>query len=180
MSKIISVLCDADWMSKARARAYRGVFLVCFPGFFLLYLGLSHGGLDLYGRPLGTDFISFWTASQIALSGAPASAYDVATHWAAQKALFGDGLNYTAFFYPPVFLLLCLPLALLPFWARAIGNYLPFALLYAFPMSLLQGRASNHAIWTGFVGQGIWLLVLSFAVRHAWRRGLVAYEAIGG
>jgi len=73
-----------------------------------------------------------------------------------------------------------LPLVLLPAWARAIGNFLPFALLYAFPMSLLQGRASNHAIWTGFVGQGIWLLVLSFAVRHAWRRGLVAYEAIGG
>lgn len=173
MSKIISVLCDADWMSKARARAYRGVFLVCFPGFFLLYLVLSHGGLDLYGRPLGTDFISFWTASQIALSGAPASAYDVATHWAAQKALFGDGLNYTAFFYPPVFLLLCLPLALLPYfgalalWLVASGAAC-FAALRALAGRPMAEFLALPAVWINVVyGQNGFVTTALFAAAAA-------------
>ena len=41
------------------------------------------------GKPLGTDFVSFWTASHLALDGRPDLAYDVGAHWAAQKALFG-------------------------------------------------------------------------------------------
>ena len=73
-----------------------------------------------------------------------------------------------------------LPLALLPVWARTLGVFLPFSLLYAFPMSVLQGRASDADILDGFARQALWLLVLAFTVRLAWRRGLVAYEAIGG
>ena len=73
-----------------------------------------------------------------------------------------------------------LPLALLPAWAGTIGAFLPFSLLYALPMSVLQGRASEHDIAVGFVKQVAWLLVLAVAVRITWRRGLVAYEAIGG
>lgn len=59
---------------------------------------------------LGPDYLSFYAASLMTLEGAPARVYDVAAHEAVQKALFPQS-GYSWFFYPPVFLLLCLPLA---------------------------------------------------------------------
>lgn len=121
MRAFIALLRDATWLTPDRARAYRNILLVVFFAAIVATVALSRGGMDFYGRPLGTDFISFWTASKIALAGAPEGAYDVGRHWAAQKSAFGGiPLDYTAFFYPPVFLLVCLPLALLPyFWSLA-------------------------------------------------------------
>src|SRR5271157_2178345 len=84
------------------------------------WIALSPGGLDLEGKPIGSDFIGFYAASRLALDGRPELAYDVGSHWAAQKALFGPKLGYTAFFYPPPALLISLPLALAPyFWSLA-------------------------------------------------------------
>jgi hypothetical protein len=95
--------------------------VVCFAG-AAIWVGLAHDGIDRLGKPLGTDFVSFWTASQPALGGQPAAAYDASAHAAAQRALFSSASgNYYAFFYPPVFLLLCLPLAMLPYGAALIA-----------------------------------------------------------
>src|SRR6202034_3711229 len=83
-------------------------------------------GVDLAGNPLGADFISFWTAGRLAL-GNPAQVYDAAAHFAAERALFPSIREYTAFFYPPTFLLICAPLALAPYllaaaiWLAATG-----------------------------------------------------------
>ena len=82
------------------------------------FLALSHDGVDPFGRPLGTDFLSFWTAARLTLAGNAAGAYDPVIHAAAQQAAFPSAPGYYAFFYPPTFLLICLPLALLPYgWA---------------------------------------------------------------
>jgi alpha-1,2-mannosyltransferase len=109
-------------MTGSRAIAYRNVLLVMLGLSTLFFLGLSKNGIDPLGRPIGTDFISFWAAATVAATGHPAAVYDIATHWAAQQAQFPDvKLPYTAFFYPPVYLLFCMPLALLPyFWSLGI------------------------------------------------------------
>ena len=86
-----------------RRRLCRILFFLTFAA-AVLWIALAHGGLDRAGKPLGTDFVSFWTASQIALGGHPADVYDVAAHRDAQKALFGADVGYTAFFYPPPYL----------------------------------------------------------------------------
>lgn len=72
-----------------------------------------------------------------------------------------------------------LPLALLPVWAQSVAGALPFSILYAFPLQILMNKASAAEIWLGFARQGIWLLILGFAVHFLWRRGLLAYEAVG-
>lgn len=118
---------DASWLTEERVRAYVRIL-------FLMQLAAALGWLllscpvDLLGKPVGTDFISFWTASGLALGGHPAAAYDLAEHFAAQRALFPSArADYYAFFYPPTYLLLCLPLALLPYglslvaWLAATG-----------------------------------------------------------
>jgi hypothetical protein len=62
-------------------------------------------GIGLLGFPLRSDFISFWTASLLALQGRPEAAYDMPAHRVAEQALFSDMEGYSAFFYPPVFFL---------------------------------------------------------------------------
>jgi alpha-1,2-mannosyltransferase len=66
---------------------------------------------------LSGDFVSFWTAGQLALEGRAAEAYVRLPHFSVQLALHGDpSWGYLAFFYPPFFLLLCAGFALLGYF----------------------------------------------------------------
>jgi hypothetical protein len=106
------------------------------------WIALSRGGVDVTAKPLGTDFICFWTSSQMALHGHPASAYDTAASIAAQRRAFPTiDPGYTAFFYPPTFLLVCLPLALLPYlWSLALWLGAGLAVVVACLRRLLPAR----------------------------------------
>ena len=121
MSAIISLLREAPWLGQGRALAWTRVLALASVLVALALILLTHGGStpDPWGRPLTPDFVSFWTAGKLALDGAPESAWNPAVHAAAQRASFppdaGYETDYYAFFYPPPFLLICLPLALLPY-----------------------------------------------------------------
>ncbi len=113
---LVEPLRGASWLTQERARACCILLAVISLAFALGGLALSRGGMDPTGKPLGTDFLSFWAASKLALAGTPAEVYRIAAHFEAQQAVFADSpLEYAAFFYPPVFLLICLPLAALPY-----------------------------------------------------------------
>ena len=111
------------WFDAARAKAYCRILAAAQALSLVGMLLTSSGGLDARGEPLGTDFVSFWTAARLAVSGAPASVYDPAAHHAAQHAAFGAEFGWYAFFYPPVFLAICLPLAFAPYFV-ALGLWL--------------------------------------------------------
>jgi len=120
IGRAATALSDCAWLDGERARAYARILLAVTLIGAIGWIALSPGGLDREGKPIGTDFVGFYTASRLALDGSPELAYDVGAHWAAQKALFGPKLGYTAFFYPPPALLVSLPLALAPyFWSLA-------------------------------------------------------------
>jgi len=112
---LLAPLRDANWLNVKRVRAYSLILFAVNVLGFALWIGLSHGGIDPAGKPLGTDFMSFYAASKLALSGHAAQAWDPYAHQAAQDAVFGQQLGYWAFFYPPAYLLICTPLALLPY-----------------------------------------------------------------
>lgn len=130
---IIPHLRDPRWLHAPRARAWCNVLAVMSALFLIGSLTFSHAGIDTFGKPLGTDFVCFWTASKLALEGHAASVYQPALHAAAQHALFPQlPPSYVAFFYPPTFLLLCLPLALLPYLpSLAVWMFAGLALLVA-------------------------------------------------
>jgi hypothetical protein len=122
------VLREAEWLTPERARAYPRLLLVLTGMTMGGWIALSHGGLDRLGRPLGTDFLSFWAASKLALAGRSTAVYALASHAAAERSAYpGAPIGYAAFFYPPLYLLVCLPLALLPYlpaliaWLGATG-----------------------------------------------------------
>jgi alpha-1,2-mannosyltransferase len=173
----LGALSRADWLTAKRARAWGWLLLGVTVTVGIAWVATARGGLDLAGRPLGTDFTSFWTASKLALAGSPASAYDVAAHHAQQVAIFGRDTGYAAFFYPPIFLLICLPLAALPYlaslaawltatgalyWrmARAwLGEAFGAMPIFAFPAVLSNiGHGQNGFLSAALFGGGaLWL-----------------------
>jgi hypothetical protein len=171
---LLAALREADWLTAGRARAYCRILFAVSIVALAAWIALSHDGLDGSGKPLGTDFVSFWTASELALAGQAPSVYDPAAHHAAQDALFGRDISYFAFFYPPVFLLLCLPLALAPYWLalpawllvtgaaywRVLGRFLAGRLdslaILAFPAVFLNVAHGQNAFLTAALfGAGV-------------------------
>lgn len=80
---------------------------------FLVQLGAT--------PPLATDFLPYWSAARLTLAGHLAQAYDNAAIEAFERAHAHLGApGYLAFYYPPPFLLLCLPLGLLGYVAALL------------------------------------------------------------
>ena len=63
------------WLNRRRLRAYPWLFVVAFAMIAGYWAMQSETGLDTEGKPLGYDFVSFWSASQLALEGEPEAAY---------------------------------------------------------------------------------------------------------
>jgi Glycosyltransferase family 87 len=109
------------------ADIFTGEWMASFGGalaaLYLFYLALLyHSGtwiVDKTGMPIYTDFSIQWTAGLLALHGNAATLADSTAFAKVQAALFPSaGDLYPNWPYPPTFLLLMAPLALLPYrWA---------------------------------------------------------------
>jgi alpha-1,2-mannosyltransferase len=121
MNRAFSGLRDGDWLSPERIRlvavAVLGVSIVA-----AVYLVITaHGLVDSQGRPLGTDFSSFYAAGTHVLDGHPEAPYDIARQHARQQDLFGPATPFYGWLYPPFFLLIAAALALLPYGAALVA-----------------------------------------------------------
>jgi hypothetical protein len=125
------------------------------------------------------DFVSFWTAGELALEGHAADAYNEVPHFFKQVALHGDPDTwaYLAFFYPPYFLLLCAGLASLPYLA-AVGLWL-VTTCTAYAMALRAMVPKNlrdrEAVWVLFLGYPAVLVNAGFG-----QNGFLSTALLGG
>lgn len=100
-----------------------------------LFTGAHNHTGDIFGE----DFVSFWAASRLVLAGHPADAYLPVMHRLAELPVLSR--KYEAFYYPPAYLLLCAPLALLPFFAAlAVFQALTGAAFLGTIRSILRRR----------------------------------------
>jgi hypothetical protein len=99
---------EAEWFTAGRARE-DAVLLAL--GLLVVTLGTML--IPGFSAP-GGDFLSFYAASALAHAGQAADAWRLAAHLAAEHAVV-PGASYYGFFYPPPYLLVCYPLAALPF-----------------------------------------------------------------
>src|SRR5437762_22690 len=92
-----------------------GAVLLALQALVLAFLvaGL-YGIVPQYG-PSTVSFVGFYAAGQLTIDGHPQFAYDEVFDYETEEALPQRGFLYIPFLYPPVYLLLCTPLALLPF-----------------------------------------------------------------
>ena len=105
---------------------------------------------------VSADFISFWTAVQLALDGRAADAYRVTPHFIKQLALHRDFTRgYLAFFYPPFFLLPCAALALLGFLPAVILWMATTCIAYAAALRGILSKCLRQ-------GEHVWVLFLGY------------------
>jgi hypothetical protein len=84
---------------------------------------LRDGWSDGVGRAFGDDFINYWSGAFLALHGRAAEVYDFAAFHAFQTSMAGPHIGFYHYSYPPVLLLLSLPLALIAY-VPALGLWL--------------------------------------------------------
>lgn len=169
----IDWLREARWLDGARVRDYlRAIALIQLVTLAWL-VGTSTGGVDRNGFLLGTDFLSFWAAARLLWEGG--SPYHVAEHIAMQRGIFASPHSFTAFFYPPPFLLVCWPLGALGYlpalaaWLAATGaayamalrawlGRLPWWAFAGFPPVLITVTHGQTAfLVAALLGGGTWL-----------------------
>ena len=147
---------DRHWLNAERVRVYSWIFVVMFGIGAAIWTALSLPDLvDPRGKPVGYDFIAFWSAARLALQGRPEATYDwqsiAAVHRTAVPAL-SSGIIF-AWHYPPTFLLVVWPLA-----------------LFSYPLALGIWVLSTAGMWAGLIRQ-------IAADRRAW---IVAASAPAG
>jgi len=144
MAGFIDLFRSGGWLTRERVRLVALAVLAASligAGFLIV---TAHGLNDRLGRPLGTDFASFYAAGTLVRDGMAASAYDHAAHFAREQAIFGSATQFYFFPYPPFFLLLAGAFALLSYPLALILWQCATLALY-----LLSIRAIVFSSWPG-------------------------------
>jgi arabinofuranan 3-O-arabinosyltransferase len=146
---------------------------------------LGHWLYDPNGYSEG-DFVNVWAAGQLALHGAPASAYDFVTHKQVQVAAVGhDFAGGFAWYYPPTYLFVAVLVASFPYvpaWVGwvfltfpaylatiriIVGDRLGIFLACAFPAILSNFLVGQN----GFLTAGLLGGTLASMERRPWLAG---------
>jgi hypothetical protein len=128
-----SVAGAQHWLNEERVRVYSWMVVAVFAVVCTLWVGLALPDLvDQRGKPIGYDFMAFWSAARLALAGRPETAFDGAAIAAVQHAAVPFLSNiWFPWHYPPTFLLVVAPLGLLPYPAALALFVLSTAALWA-------------------------------------------------
>jgi hypothetical protein len=135
-----------------------------------------------YSQGPGVDFVSFWAAGRLALSGHPELAYDIDTHRALERTVVQIG-GLMPFPYPPPFLLAVALFAIAPYWLAyllwiavtaalylaATRSALPPRFAFAHPAALVNSVIGQN----GFLTSAIFIAGISIIASQPFAGGLV-------
>lgn len=174
-SSVIAAIRRADWLTPERGRVYSLMVVAAFAIMAAWVVWKLTAAPTQDG--LGGDFLSFYAASKLALSGHAADAWRPGLHAAAEARAVPGNSGYMAFFYPPPYLLVCWPLGFLPYgwallaWVTAttaaaigalrllFGKAIPVIVLLAFPAVWINlGCGQNGALTLAILAAGFGLL----------------------
>jgi alpha-1,2-mannosyltransferase len=185
MDRVHQALRSGEWLSRERIRMVAVAVLFASTAGFLYLVVTATGGVDLQGRPLGTDFSNVYAAGTYVLEGNPVAPFDSLQQYAREQAIFGAATPFYGWHYPPYFLFVAAALAWMPYglalfvWqAVTLGLYLlairailkafapqrgvdPLWLLLAlaFPAVLINvGHGHNGFLTAALLGGGLVVL----------------------
>jgi alpha-1,2-mannosyltransferase len=150
--------------------------LVGFLSFAVMWVEWQQAAIGI--STVSGDFVSFWTAGELALQGRAADAYSEVPHFFAQLALHKDPeWAYLAFFYPPYFLLLCAGLALLPYFPALCLWLLATCAGYAAVLRAMvpKGLRGRESVWMLFLGYPAVMVNAGFG-----QNGFLSAALLGG
>jgi Glycosyltransferase family 87 len=167
---VLEFVRDAPWLTQGRVFGYSTVLIVATIA-IMTWVVNGHGMTDPMGRPIGTDFLSFWTASYAVLDGKTRTVYDPAAFFALEQSVTQPATSdYYTWLYPPSALLIVYPLALLPYlqslaaWiALGLAGYLgALWRIFSNPLTVWAAIAFPAVLWTVTHGQNSFLTTSLF------------------
>jgi alpha-1,2-mannosyltransferase len=193
--RFTSWLRDPSWLTVQRVTFYSGVLLLAYLAAAIGQLLHSHHMMFESGTCVGGDFVNPYAASIAALKGDPASVYDIHRQHLQEVAVMGGkDFGVLGFHYPPMYLLIVLPLSMLPFIASwvvfetvTLAGYLavlrriapiPVGLWLAitFPAVIINFMCGqNGFLTTALIGGGL-LLLDRWPLLAGFLFGLMAYK----
>ena len=193
--RINSWLRDFRGLTPERVEFYSGVLLVAYLAAAIGQLFHCHGLIFKSGAGIGGDFVSNYAASLASLKGDSASVYDIHQHSLREGAILGKkNFGLMGFYYPPMFLLIVLPLSLMPFVASwvvfesaTLAGYLAVIqriapvrpglwLAITFPAVIINFMCGqNGFLTTALMGGGL-LLLERWPLFAGFVFGLMAYK----
>lgn len=182
-----SLFRQADWLTSERVRRIAVIFAVIaallLAGDF--WMRTRAGVADVDGDQIGRDFVNYWSGAKLAAQGIAAKAYDLDFFVAFQRAHTVPNGTLRWYGYPPVMMLLSLPLALTGFitglilwWlagyaliaallARDIGWRWGLLAAFATPAALMNTLSGQNGCFSaGLMAGGVLLLK-----RRPWLAG---------
>jgi alpha-1,2-mannosyltransferase len=153
VSSILDFFRDAPWLTRRRLAVYPKLFLLVYVVSAVVWMLRSKGLIDPAGHPIGADFIDPWSASWLTLHGAPSAVYDVARLWTVERTAVSDpAVGFAGFHYPPVYLLIIVPLALLPYaWSLIVWTTATFA---AYLATMWKIDPERDSLWLAIAFPG--------------------------
>jgi hypothetical protein len=189
-----SWLRDPSWLTVQRVTFYSGVLLLAYLAAAIAQLFHSHHMILESGNFVGGDFVVPYAASIAALKGDAASVYDIHRVYLQEAAVMGAKDFGGPFMEPPMYLLIVLPLSMLPLIASwvvfetvTLGGYLavlrriapiPVGLWLAitFPAVIINSMCGqNGFLTTALIGGGL-LLLDRWPLLAGFLFGLMAYK----
>ena len=135
---------------------YPRILLVMFALTIPLYALTFEGGLDSKGRPMGTDFIAFWSAARVTVEGLAVDPWNLRQLGQFQFSQFPGLSGPTAFVSPPTTLAMVWPLGHLSF-SVAFVTWSAFGLA-ALVVAIKPLLADRGHAWPLFLAfPGLWL-----------------------
>jgi alpha-1,2-mannosyltransferase len=131
MDRVRQAMRSGEWLTRERIRMVAVAVLLASAGGFLYLVVTATGGVDLQGRPIGTDFSNVYAAGTYVLEGNFQAPFDSVQQFAREQAIFGAATQFYGWHYPPYFLFVAAALAWMPYglalfvWqAVTLGLYL--------------------------------------------------------
>jgi hypothetical protein len=174
----VDALRNGSWLTRQRVIAIAAMVGTASLLSLIWLFGFGHGTLDPFGRPLGTDFSQVYAAGKMVLAGNAADVWTWPKHFAVQQQIqHSTTVDLYGWHYPPPFLLVAAPLALLGYipallvwqavtlgafaWLmwRIVPRWETILLVLAAPVTLVCVTHGHNGFLTAFLlGGGLLLL----------------------
>jgi glycosyl transferase family 87 len=174
LAQVAAQLESGEWLSRERLRLYVIILLIAELAVFAFLVAETHGWIVPLDKPNTTDFVSFYAAGRLADAGTPALAYEHAAHLAAEEAIVGQGIQYQFFNYPPVYQMLFVLVAHLPYLTAFVAFQTATLILFLLvarrilddlsPTTLIALLAFPAVWWNFGLGQNAFLTAALFGL----------------
>lgn len=152
-------------------------------GFAILFVMLGiWSAVTTWTKSIGADFVSFWAAGRLALAGRAVDAYNIALHHQVEE-MVAPHVGLIPFPYPPPFLILVAPFALVgfglafTFWSAITAGFYAFASSRVAPLrfafSIAPAGVNFMIAQSGFLMGGLFILGLSLVASTPFAAGAV-------